>query len=60
MYCDVLFWDLKVNGERSDPQTLGGHSAKICSLSFSPDGKLLASADESGMLIIWCTEVIAK
>ena len=32
---------------------LHGHSTAITSLSFSPDGKLLASGDVSGNLIIW-------
>jgi len=33
--------------------SLKGHSDKIQSLAFSPDGKYLASADKAGLLKIW-------
>ncbi len=32
---------------------LEGHSSPILDLSFSPDGKLLASVDEDGVLMVW-------
>jgi WD40 repeat protein len=34
-------------------QTLGGHSASVKSLSFSPDGRVLASSDSLGNVILW-------
>jgi WD40 repeat protein len=33
------------------------HSNMVVSLSFSPDGRFLASADVEKKLIIWSTEV---
>ncbi|MGQ4646710.1 WD40 repeat domain-containing protein [Lyngbya aestuarii] len=33
-------------------QTLEGHSSRVQAISFSPDGRLLAAADEQG-IIIW-------
>ncbi len=36
------------------------HSDEISSLSFSPDGRFLASTDASRKLIIWATEVNKK
>ena len=33
------------------------HSGSVWSLSFSPDGRFLASADWRGEKIIWSTEV---
>jgi WD40 repeat protein len=35
-------------------------SSCVDSLSFSPDGRFLASADINGKLIIWATEVNKK
>lgn len=32
---------------------LAGHSQPVRRLAFSPDGKLLASGDESGQVVIW-------
>ena len=33
------------------------HSDDVISLSFSPDGRFLASGDRNGEIIIWSTEV---
>ncbi len=34
-------------------RVLKGHSAEVGGLAFSPDGKLLLTSSEDGMLIIW-------
>ncbi|MEM9482296.1 MAG: LamG-like jellyroll fold domain-containing protein [Cyanobacteria bacterium P01_F01_bin.116] len=34
-------------------KTLSSHSCTVTSLSFSPDGRLLASADADGQIILW-------
>ncbi len=39
---------------------LSQHSHWVESLSFSPDGRFLASADYKDKLIIWATEVNKK
>jgi WD40 repeat protein len=36
------------------------HSHHVRSLSFSPDGRFLASTDDEKKLIIWATEVNKK
>ncbi|EAX94005.1 hypothetical protein TVAG_356520 [Trichomonas vaginalis G3] len=36
--------------------TLIGHKSEIVSLSWSPDGNILASADKSGLLSIWANK----
>jgi WD40 repeat protein len=52
-----------IGGEESirllDPRTgkefrrLGGHKTRVLDLSFSPDGSLLASAGEDGVVTVW-------
>jgi WD40 repeat protein len=39
---------------------LSQHSSWVWSLSFSPDGRFLASSDMNGKLIIWLAEVNKK
>ncbi|MEC4885202.1 MAG: hypothetical protein SAL70_28360 [Scytonema sp. PMC 1070.18] len=34
-------------------QTLGGHHTGVKSVSFSPDGRVLASSDSLGNVIFW-------
>ena len=46
----ISVWNL-ASGERR--ALLRGHRAKIVSLSFSPDGRLLASLDEQGQVRLW-------
>jgi hypothetical protein len=44
----------KMQGQCLDkPQRLSGHVRPIRALAWSPDGRLLASAGDDGMLIIW-------
>jgi WD40 repeat protein len=43
----IHLWDLTSGRE---VLALSGHSARVASLAFSPDGHLLASADHSGVV----------
>lgn len=47
---NLLVWDLSEGQKVGDLQ---GHSERIRDLAFSPDGKLLASIDKDGSLILW-------
>jgi WD40 repeat protein len=46
--------------EKEKTRFLSQHSSWMDSLSFSPDGRFLASSDMNGKLIIWATEVNKK
>jgi len=46
----ILLWDARSGAARS---TLSGHKAKIIGVAYSGDGKLLASVDEVGTMIVW-------
>jgi WD40 repeat protein len=51
-------WDISPNNQFRQPNgslrmTLIGHSDKVKSLAFSPDGDKLASADLSGTIKLW-------
>lgn len=46
----IRIWDL---ASAEEIRTLGGHRDSVFSLTFSPDGRLLASADESERAILW-------
>ncbi len=47
---DVFIWDLAGGAPVFH---LGGHTGVVQSVAFSPDGRLLASADDYGMVKIW-------
>ena len=53
----VLVWDLQVDGAATYPRKLPGHSGWVRSVAFSPDGRFLASAEECGKVLVWCTKV---
>ena len=47
---------LASNGERRDlglRKVLSGHACRVFCVSFNPDGKTVASADEKGTVLIW-------
>ncbi len=46
----VYLWQ---RGERKPIRTLGGHLAPVAGISFSPDGRLLASASACGDIRLW-------
>src|SRR5262249_4067745 len=47
---DIKLWDV-ANGK--DRVTLSGHKSYITSLTYSPDGQMLASGDRSGAIKLW-------
>lgn len=48
---DVKLWDARTGRLRATLRTL--HNAVVCSATFSPDGKTLASANGSDTVILW-------
>jgi len=48
-----VIWDVKRRWHR----LLRGHTAFARDLAFSPDGLLLASADDDGNIIVWSVQV---
>src|SRR5688500_3016946 len=46
-----FWWDVTEGQRIGDPLT--GHSARITSLAFSPDGSTLASASRDKSIILW-------
>ena len=53
----VRLWDV-TTGELKE--TLTGHSNLVFSVSFSSDGKTLASASADGTVLLWDMESIIK
>jgi WD40 repeat protein len=47
---EIIIWD--VAGNRIG-QPLTGHPSRVRSLAFSPDGKMLASGDRNGSILLW-------
>ncbi len=46
----VKIWSVEYKKELT---TLKGHNKAVKSISFSPDGKYLASGSEDGMIKLW-------
>lgn len=51
-YCDAIIslWDVDTGDKLI---SLQGHTEHIESLTFSPDGKILASGSEDGTVLLW-------
>jgi WD40 repeat protein len=53
----VRLWDVASRQPLGEP--LQGHVEAVLSVKFSPDGKLLASADMGGTIWIWDVDPLA-
>lgn len=47
---DVRIWDAQTGAHL---RTLKGHSRMVYTVTFSPDGKTLASGSRDGTLLLW-------
>jgi WD40 repeat protein len=50
---EIILWDI-ASGEKLE--RLEGHTEAVTGLSFSPNGKLLASASREGVVMVWDIE----
>lgn len=53
----ILIWNPIEEEENSKTFLQLSTNNRVTSMDFSPDGRFLASADESGEIIIWSREV---
>jgi WD40 repeat protein len=53
---NILFWDLNRLGPQEDC-ILEGHTQAVSSLSFAPNGLLMASGSQDGTVCLWTTEL---
>jgi WD40 repeat protein len=49
----VMLWDVRDPSQARLAQMLRGHDRTVDHVAFSPDGQILASADQAGKLILW-------
>lgn len=54
----VQLWDL--NDPNGNPITLQGHRNYVQAVTFSPDGRMLASADSNGVIRLWTVNDLAR
>ncbi|MDM8564818.1 hypothetical protein QUF74_04115 [Candidatus Halobeggiatoa sp. HSG11] len=55
---EILLWDIENKQKFREP--LVGHSGIVKSVTFSPNGETLASADENGEILLWNWNNIIK